>query len=51
MKISDKLRKGIIFGYQPEKIRRRRYEQKLNEKDQYAMQSWENKSRFHYLCM
>ena len=29
----------IIVGYQPEKIRRRRYEQKLNENDQYATQS------------
>ena len=34
MKINDKLRKGIIVGYQPEKIRRRRYKQKLNENDQ-----------------
>ena len=32
-----------------EKIRRRRYEQKLDKNDQYAMQSRENESRFHYL--
>ena len=31
-------------------IRRRKYEQKLNENDQYATQSWENESHFHYLC-
>ena len=34
-----------------EKIRRRRYEQKLDKNDQYAMQSRENESRFHYLCI
>ena len=49
-KINDELRKGIIFGYQPEKIRRRKQEQKLYENDQYATQSRENESRFHYLC-
>ena len=31
--------------------RRRRYEQKLNENEQYATQSRENESRFHYLCL
>ena len=40
----------IVVGYQPEKIWRRRYEQKLNENDQYATQSRGNESRFHYLC-
>ena len=50
-KINDKLKKGIIVGYQPEKIRRRRYEQKLYENDQYATQSGENESCFHYLCL
>ena len=39
-----------IYGYQPKKIRRRRYEQKLNENYKYATQSRENKSSFHYLC-
>ena len=47
----NKLRKGIIVGFQLEKIQRRRYEQKLNENDQYAMQSRENKTRSHYLCL
>ena len=47
--VNDKLGKGIIVWYQPEKIRQRRYEQKLNTNDQYAMQSRENESRFHYL--
>ena len=28
----------------------RRYEQKLNENDQYGRQSRENESCFHYLC-
>ena len=46
-----KNKKGIIVGYQPEKKQRRRYEQKLYENDQYAMQSQENESRFHYLCL
>ena len=50
-KINDKLKKGIIVRYQPKKNRRRRYEQKLYENDQYAMQSRENESRFHYLCI
>ena len=49
--INDKLRKGIIVRYQPKKIWQMRYEQKLNENDQYAMQSWENKICFHYLCL
>ena len=31
-------------------MQRRRYEQKLNENDQYATQSRENENRFHYLC-
>ena len=39
----NKLRKGIIVGYQPEKIRWRRYEQKLNENELYATQSRETK--------
>ena len=30
---------------------KRKYEQKLGENDQYAMQSRENESRFHYLCL
>ena len=51
MKINDKLRKGKIVRYQPEKIWQNRYEQKLNENDQYATQSQENESRFHYLCL
>ena len=42
---------GIIVGYQPEKIRPRRYLQKINENDQYATQSRENESCFHYLCL
>ena len=33
---NDKLRKAIIVGYQPKNIRQRRYEQKLNENEQYA---------------
>ena len=41
---------GIIVGYQPKKIRQRRYEQKLNENDQYETQSRGNESLFHYLC-
>ena len=48
-RISD-IRLQIIVRYQPKKIRRRSYEQKLNENDQYATQSRENESRFHYLC-
>ena len=50
-KINDKLKKGIIVGYQAEKIRRRRYEQKLYENDQFATQSRDNESCFHYLCL
>ena len=37
--------------YQPKKIRQRRYEQKWNKNDQYATQSRENESCFHYLCL
>ena len=28
----------------------KKYEQKLNENDQYVTQSRENESHFHYLC-
>ena len=45
------IKKGIIVGYQPEKKRQRRYEQKLYENDQYATQSQENESCFHYLWL
>ena len=43
-KWNEYLLKGLIVGYQPEKIRRRRYEQKLNENEQYVTQSPEKKS-------
>ena len=51
MKINEKLKKGYLLYINPnEKTRQRRYEQKLNENNQYVVQCWENKSRFYYLC-
>ena len=49
--IPRQIKKGIIVGYQPKKIRRRRYKPKLNKNDQYAMQCREIESCFHYLCL